>query len=37
MTLKAKDIPIVRGRPSGIATMIKTTIKLTVLGSWDNN
>jgi hypothetical protein len=33
ITLKASEIPTVKGRPSGIATTIKTTIRLMVLGS----
>jgi len=32
ITLKARETPIVRGRPSGIATITKTTIRFIVFG-----
>jgi hypothetical protein len=32
ITLKARETPIVRGRPSGIATITKTTIRFMVFG-----
>ena len=36
-TLKAREIPIVKGNPSGIATIIKTTTILIYFGSNEKN
>jgi hypothetical protein len=37
MTLNANEIPIVNGRPSGIATTTNTTIKLIIFGNSDRS
>jgi hypothetical protein len=37
MTLNASEIPIVKGNPSGMATIIKTTTILMYLGSNEKN